>query len=93
MVHISGKSSWMNKYYGEDVTYDTTLSAFSTNLEDLLYNLEYDVQSAIIWFNNNYMKLNHDKCHFLISGNVNEHLWTKVGDELIWESSQENYLE
>ena len=27
-----------------------------------------------------------------ISGNVNEHLWTKVGDELIWESSQEKLL-
>ena len=27
-----------------------------------------------------------------ISGNVNEHLWTKVGDELKWESSQEKLL-
>ena len=71
---------------------DTTLSAFSINLENLLYNLEYDTQSAIIWFENNYMKLNHDKCHFLISGNVNEHLWAKVGDELIWESAEEKLL-
>ena len=59
---------------------DTTLSAFSTNLEELLYNLEYDTHSAIIWFENNYMKLNQDKCHFLISGNITEHLWAKVGD-------------
>ena len=27
---------------------DTTLSAFSAN--ELLYNLEYDIQSAIMWF-------------------------------------------
>ena len=38
------------------------------------------------------MKLNQDKCHFLISGNVIEHLWTKVGDELIWESAVEKLL-
>ena len=62
---------------------------FSTNLEELLYNLEYDTHSAIIWFENNYMKLNQDKCHFLISGNITEHLWTKVGDELIWGSAGE----
>ena len=44
---------------------DTTISAFSTKLEDLLYNLEYDIQSAIMWFDNNYMKLNKEKCHLL----------------------------
>ena len=73
---------------------DTTLSAFGTNLEDFLYNLEYeyDTLSAIVWFENNYMKLNQDKCHFLISGNVTEHLWAKVGDELIWESAEEKLL-
>ena len=71
---------------------DTTLSAFGTNLEDLLHNLEYDTQSAIVWFDNNYMKLNQDKCHFLITGNVIEHLWAKVGDELIWESAEEKLL-
>jgi hypothetical protein len=38
------------------------------------------------------MKLNRKKCHFLISGNVNEHLWVKVGDELIWESAEEKLL-
>ena len=70
---------------------DTTLSACSINLEELLHNLEYDTLSAIIWFDNNYMKLNQGKCHFLISGNV-EHLWAKVGDELIWESKEQKLL-
>ena len=70
----------------------TTLSTFGTNLEDLLYNIEHDTLSAIVWFENNYMKLNQDKCHFLISGNVIEHLWAKVGDELIWESAEEKLL-
>ena len=38
------------------------------------------------------MKLNEDKCHFIIAANTNEHLWLKVGNELIWESSEEKLL-
>ena len=71
---------------------DTTLNAFGMSIEELLYNLEHDVQSAIIWFDDNYMRLNKSKCHFLISGNKKEHLWAKVGDELIWESSEQKLL-
>ena len=71
---------------------DTTLSAYSVNLEELLYNLEQDTLSAIIWFENKYMKLNQSKCHFLTCGNTPEHLWVKVGEELIWESKEEQLL-
>ena len=71
---------------------DTTLSACNLNLEVLLRDLENDIFSAIIWFENNYMKLNQSKCHFLTAGNLNEHLWVKVGDELVWESAQEKLL-
>ena len=70
---------------------DTTLSACSINLDDLLRNLENDTLSAIIWFKNNYMKLNQGKCHFLVSGNT-EHLWVKVGEKMIWESQEEKLL-
>ena len=45
-----------------------------------------------MWFENNYMKLNEVKCHFLISGNTYEHMWVKVGDVLIWQSSKEKLL-
>ena len=62
------------------------------SLETLLFNLESDTLTAIIWFENNFMKLNEDKCHFLVSGNIHEHLWIKVGSELIWESSEEKLL-
>ena len=48
--------------------------ALQSFLKDLLYNLEYDIQSAMMWFDNSYMKLNKDKCHFLISDNVMGHL-------------------
>ena len=71
---------------------DNTLNAFSRSIEELLRNLEYDTLTAIIWFEDNFMKLNEDKCHFLISGNINEHLFAKVGDELIWESCEQKLL-
>ena len=38
------------------------------------------------------MKLNVGKCHFLLAGNTPEHLWGKVGEEVIWESSHEKLL-
>ena len=71
---------------------DTSLNAFDTSLENLLHDLEYDTLSVIIWFENNFMKLNQDKCHFLIKANTHEHLWLKVGDSMIWESSKEKLL-
>ena len=45
-----------------------------------------------MWFEANYMKLNQDKCHFVVSGNTPEILWAKVGGELIWESRYEKLL-
>ena len=71
---------------------DTTLSACSIGLKELLRDLESDTLTAIIWFEDNYMRLNQSKCHFLVSGNINEHLWVKVGDEKIWESAEEMLL-
>ena len=71
---------------------DTSLNAFSKSIEELLHNLEYDTHSAIIWLEINFMKLNQDKCHFMVTGNLNEHLYAKVGDEMIWESAEEKLL-
>ncbi len=71
---------------------DTSLNAFDMNLENLISNLENDTLSVILWFENNFMKLNEDKCHFIIAANTNEHLWVKVGNELIWESAEEKLL-
>lgn len=71
---------------------DTSLNAFDMSLENLFVNLENDIHAVINWFDNNFMKLNEDKCHFLTAANTNEHLWVKVGKELIWESSEEKLL-
>ena len=65
---------------------DTTIYACDSNLNDLIVRLEHDPINAVIWFENNYMKLNNEKCHFLISGNKIEHVWAKMGKCPLWES-------
>ena len=46
----------------------TTFHACDSSLEDLIRRLEHDSIPAIEWFESNYMKLNQDKCQFLLSG-------------------------
>ena len=70
---------------------DTTPYACDMDLTTLITNLEGDTASALFWFEANNMKLNPDKCHFLISG-PKEHIWVKVGEEVIWESQEEKLL-
>ena len=70
---------------------DTTPYACDVDLPTLITNLEGDTASALFWFEANYMKLNTNKCHFLMSG-PKEHMWIKVGEEVIWESQEEKLL-
>ena len=48
---------------------------------------------AIEWFENNYMKLNQDKCHFLLSGHKHEVMFSKIENSKIWESCAQKLLE
>ena len=63
---------------------DNTFHACDKTLEAVLQRLEHDAVITIEWFQNNYMKLNAEKCHLLIGGNRNraEHIFAKVGDHL-----------
>ena len=70
---------------------DTTLYACDMKLENVLSQLEDNAFTAIIWFENNYMKLNQSKCHFLTAGST-EQLWVRVGSEKIWESQAQKLL-
>ena len=49
---------------------DTGLHVCDKDLPNLLYFLEHDTHIVIEWFESNYMKLNKDKCDFLISGKI-----------------------
>ena len=71
---------------------DTTIYACDQNLETVLNRLEHDTLISIEWFDSNYMKLNSDKCHLLISGFKHQHHWIKAGDSKVWESSHEKLL-
>ena len=63
---------------------DTTFHACDNDLNNLIKRLEHDAL-AIEWFETNNMKLNKDKCHFLVSGHKYENVWVKMEDEQIWE--------
>ena len=53
--------------------------------------MEHDSILAIEWFESNYMKLNQDKYHFLLSGHKHE-VSEKIGHSKIWESYAQNLL-
>ena len=71
---------------------DTIPFVCDESLHIVATRLEHDSLEAISWFENNYMKLNTEKCHLLISGNKSEHIWTKIGDNKIWERNKVKLL-
>ena len=71
---------------------DTTPYVCEGNLENVILKLEHDSGTAICWFESNYMKLNTDKCHLIIAGNKYEHIWAKLGEELMWEENSVKLL-
>ena len=71
---------------------DTTPYVCDLSLEFVLSKLEESSIIAVKWFENNYMRMNPDKCHLLIAGNKYEQTFVKVGNDLIWESSSVKLL-
>ena len=55
-------------------------------------HLEHNSAFAVCWFESNYMELNTDKCHLIISGNKHESFWADIGNDRIWESNYVNLL-
>ena len=70
---------------------DTTPFGCNLDIKEVL-RLEHDSALAISWFESNYMNLNIDKCHLLVSGNQHEFMWAKVGDDIIWEQGSAKLL-
>ena len=59
---------------------DTTVFAHDKDLKFLINGLEHDSFLAMECFQNNYMKLNEDKCHLLVGGYKHESIWAKISD-------------
>ena len=76
ILYFANKSNIAN--YADD----TTPYSVDAKIEPLLNTLETDTETLIKWFNSNYLKLNADKCHLLIS-NHNTDIHIKVGEEVI----------
>ena len=64
---------------------DTTTYISDESLENVLKSLVKNSMLAIRWFENNYMKLNTDKCHLIVLDYKHEQVWANIGKELIWE--------
>ena len=59
----------------------TSFYACDIDLNSLVKRSDHDSFLDIEWFENNNMKLNQDKCHFLVSGYSNEDVWAHIGNE------------
>ena len=62
------------------------------NLDFLTKKLEHVTLLAIEWFDSNYMKLNEQKCHFIMTGHKYEQIWVKTGKTMIWEQNKVKLL-
>ena len=63
--------------------------ACEKDLNSLIYRLEHDSLLVIKWFEDNYMKLNQEKCHLLVLGNKFENIWAEICHAKIWESPKQ----
>ena len=57
---------------------DTTFFADDKDLNSLIKRLEHDNLLAIEWFQNNNIKLNHNKCQLLVCGYKHENFGLKL---------------
>ena len=71
---------------------DTTFYVCDKDLSVLINRLEHDTSLAVEWFENNFMKLNQDKCLLLVSGHKHETVWAKIGETKIWEGNKQKLL-
>ena len=68
---------------------NTTFYACDSDLHNLISRLKHDSVLPIEFFECNYMKLNQDKYHLLISGHKYESVWANIGSCKIWESNNQ----
>ena len=73
--------------YGDD----NTPYAINSNVDTLIATLENDTKTLIEWFNDNYFKMNSDKCHLLVT-NHGDNLHALIGDDTIMGSESVKLL-
>ena len=71
---------------------DTTIYACNSDLDTIINRLETDSSILVKWLSENYMKLNEEKCHFMIFGNKSKDSVITIGKSTIKESEYEKLL-
>ena len=71
---------------------DTTLYASDINPSPVIEKLEKNFSTVAEWPQENCMKLNGDKCHFMTFGDQSNDLAIQINNNLINESSEEKLL-
>ena len=56
---------FISNSYSSNYTDDNTIYAFGYNLEEIKNTLRFDFDLVSKWFEENYMVLNANKCHFM----------------------------
>ena len=71
-IFINGLFRFVSNSYLSNYIDDNTLYAFGYNLEEIKNTLRFDFDLVSKWFEENYMVLNADKCHFMCLGKDTE---------------------
>ena len=71
---------------------DTAFHACDSDLDSLIQTLEHDSMLAIKWLKSNFMKLNNNKCHLLLSSYKHKMVWANICQSQIWESKEQKLL-
>ena len=66
---------------------DNTPYTIEKNIETIINNLQIDTNALLKWFNNNYFKMNADKCHLLITNHEKDVTTTIDGETIIGSKS------
>ena len=71
---------------------DTTLFACDSQISNVVDKLEKDALRVAKWFPENQMKVNEEKCHFLVFGGNTDTINLSIGNSSIEESNAETLL-
>ena len=66
----------------------TTPHSSGFDLKQVIIDVEHDCSFLVEWFRDDYLTLNADKCHLLVSGYKYKAMYASVGDSLLWVKIQ-----
>ena len=92
-IYINDLFLFIQHHFIYNYTDDTTKYSCNENLDIITKRIENDCSLALEWFTDNFMKLNPEKCHFLVLRQRNDvpvTVW--IGDIDVVNSSEEKLL-